>query len=156
MAKHHRYTTAIRWTGSLGQGTVAYRAYSRNYEVGCTGKEVIKGSSDPSFLGDGSRWNPEEMLVSALSACHQLWYLSLCADNKVVVVGYSDEAEGIMAEEKDGEGQFESVTLRPVVVISPESDCALASRLHDTAHHMCFIARSVNFPVIVVPETKTV
>jgi organic hydroperoxide reductase OsmC/OhrA len=65
----------------------------------------------------------------------------------VIVTAYEDVAEGLMAEEADGAGQFLSVTLRPVVTIAAESDEAMAYDLHQRAHKMCFIARSVNFPV---------
>jgi organic hydroperoxide reductase OsmC/OhrA len=111
------------------------------------GKALILGSSDPAFRGDGTRWNPEELLVASLSSCHQLWYLHLCADAGVVVVAYVDEAVGVMEEASDGGGQFVSVTLRPRVVIASGGDLEKAHSLHEAAHEKCFIARSVQFPV---------
>ncbi len=83
-----------------------------------------------------------------------LWYLHLCAVNGVVVTGYHDEAEGVMAENADGSGQFKRVTLRPRVRLVPESDAAKAIALHQEAHRFCFIARSVNFPVECQPEVE--
>jgi organic hydroperoxide reductase OsmC/OhrA len=147
MPRDHRYKVAVVWTGNRGVGTKTYRAYDRNHEASASGKPVIAGSSDPSFQGDPARWNPEELLVASLAACHKLWYLHLCADAGVVVTAYEDHAEGIMVEEDGGEGQFASVVLRPEVTISADSDAALARRLHETAHEKCFIARSVSFPV---------
>jgi Predicted redox protein, regulator of disulfide bond formation len=91
----------------------AYRAYSRAHEISAQGKTAIAGSSNPVFRGDAARWNPAELLIAALSACHQLWYLHLCADAGIVVVAYSDDASGVEIEQADGAGQFESVTLRP-------------------------------------------
>jgi len=41
--------------------------------------------------------------------------------------------------------------LRPRVVIK-SGDAKLARELHEKAHHACFIARSVNFPVTAEPE----
>jgi organic hydroperoxide reductase OsmC/OhrA len=125
----------------------AYRAYSRAHEISAQGKEAIAGSSDPVFRGNAARWNPAELLIAALSACHQLWYLHLCADTGIVVVAYSDDASGVEIEQANGAGQFESVTLRPHAKLAAGSDENLARRLHDAAADKCFIARSVSFKV---------
>ncbi len=132
----------MRWTGNRGTGTSDYRAYGRDHEITVAGKPVsIPGSSDPHFRGDAARYNPEELLVAALSACHMLSYLHQCAVNGIVVTAYEDLAVGAMTD------RFESVTLRPKVTITAESDAEKALALHDRAHHDCFIANSVNFPV---------
>lgn len=144
----HQYRTTLRWTGNLGKGTVNYRAYGRNYEVFGEGKgSTISGSSDRHFRGDATRYNPEELLVASLSACHMLAYLHLCAVHQVVVTGYEDAASGTMEESPDGSGRLTAVVLRPVVTITPESDDAKAQSLHSDANRLCFIANSVNFPV---------
>ncbi len=52
-----------------------------------------------------------------------------------------------MAENSDGSGEFKEVMLRPRVTITAESDAAKAASLHEDAGKLCFIARSVNFPV---------
>ena len=101
--------------------------------------------------GDRTRWSPEDLLVASLSACHKLWYLHLCAEAGVVVDAYVDEAIGVMEESADGSGQFVEVTLRPRVILAPGSDKAKAQSLHHQAHSKCFIARSVNFPVLCEP-----
>ncbi|WP_337270314.1 OsmC family protein [Oryzifoliimicrobium ureilyticus] len=147
----HRYLVSVTWTGNDGVGTKSHRSYRRDHEIKADTKPAILGSSDPSFRGDPTRWNPEELLVASLSACHKLWYLGLCADAGVTVLSYEDEAEGVMAEESSGAGQFTSVTLRPKIEISAASDRAKAEELHHTAHDMCFIARSVKFPVTIEP-----
>ena len=145
--KHHTYSVRVEWTGNQGSGTLSYRAYSRSHEIDAPGKPTIAGSSDQNFRGDPARWNPEELLVASLSACHQLWYLHLCSDAGVVVQAYRDDAVGVMTELSDGAGQFESVTLRPHATLALGSDEATARRLHDEAARMCFIARSVSFRV---------
>lgn len=147
MEKQHHYAVRVVWTGNLGTGTESYRGYKRAHEIVATGKPMIDGSADPAFRGDPERWNPEELLVAALSACHKLWYLGLCSQANIVVTSYEDDAEGIMVEEASGAGQFTSVILRPRIIISANSDEAIARSLHHHAHEMCFIARSVNFPV---------
>jgi len=151
MPKDHYYATTIEWTGNRGTGTSAYRAYSRDHIIRIPGKPDIPGSSDPHFLGDPARHNPEEMLVAALSACHMLWYLHLCAEAGIVVTAYRDAAEGVMLLEPDGGGQFIRVTLRPEVTLAAGTDEEDARALHHEAHEKCFIARSMNFPVGVEP-----
>ena len=145
--KQHRYELALTWTGNQGSGTLDYRKYSRNHELSAPGKPILPGSSDPAFQGDAMRYNPEEMLVGSLSSCHMLWYLHLCAVNHVVVEEYQDNAWGLMQEHPDGAGEFTEVTLRPHVTVSAESDTAVAASLHEQAHKLCYIARSMNFPV---------
>jgi organic hydroperoxide reductase OsmC/OhrA len=151
-AKIHRYTTQVIWTGNEGAGTASYRGYSRSHRIEAQGKVPIDGSSDPSFYGDPTRWNPEELLLASLSACHKLWYLGLCAGAGIVVTAYEDIADGEMLEQEDGAGQFTSVTLRPKVTLAAGSNVDEALALHHVAHEKCFIARSVNFPVGHAPE----
>lgn len=150
--KQHYYPVQVVWTGNQGTGTASYRGYSRNHDIKVAGKQTLEGSSDPSFRGDPARWNPEELLVASLSACHKLWYLGLCAEAGIVVLAYEDNAHGAMLEQADGAGQFTSVVLRPKVVLAPDSDLEKARELHRVAHEKCFIARSVNFPVSHEPE----
>src|ERR1051326_2634439 len=93
-SKEHRYSATIRWTGNRGTGTSGYRDYGRDHEIAIEGKPPISGSSDPAFRGDRGLHNPEDLLVCALSACHMLSYLHLCAVSGVVVAAYEDRAEG--------------------------------------------------------------
>ena len=153
--KSHHYEVQVTWTGNQGEGTSSYRTYSRSHVIQAEGKQSIEGSSDPSFRGDPKRWNPEELLLASLSACHKLWYLGLCAGAGIVVLEYEDKAEGTMVEESDGAGQFTSVVLKPKVTLAPGSDIEGAHALHKTAHEKCFIARSVNFPVSHAPVIST-
>jgi organic hydroperoxide reductase OsmC/OhrA len=143
----HLYTVRVKWTGNLGRGTSDYRAYTRDHVISAHGKTPMQGSSDPAFRGDAARYNPEELLVSSLSACHMLWYLHLCAESGVIVLEYLDKASGIMEETPDGGGRFTEVVLRPAVIIERGSDAEKAERLHERAQRLCFIAASVNFPV---------
>lgn len=153
MPKTHHYSVTVRWTGNKGSGTSSYRGYDRDHEISGRGKIIaIPGSSDPAFRGAAVRWNPEELLVASLSACHKLWYLHLCSISGISVVEYVDNAEGLMTEDEDGAGRFERVILRPEVTITKGSDESRARDLHDSAHAKCFIANSVNFPVEHFPK----
>jgi organic hydroperoxide reductase OsmC/OhrA len=145
--KTHNYEISTVWTGNSGEGTGTYEGYARDHIVQGEGKPSIKGSSDPAFRGDATRYNPEELLVSSLSSCHMLWYLHLCSVNGINVQEYKDRATGRMEEGADGSGRFVEVVLHPNVWITPESDPDKAKALHEEAHRLCFIANSVNFPV---------
>lgn len=147
----HTYQTLLDWSAQGGEGTTSYRSYRRDHTIAAEGKAPIAASSDPTFRGDASRYNPEELLVASLSSCHMLWYLHLCSTNGIVVTDYRDRAVGTMEETADGGGHFVRVVLRPSVKISA-GDSARALELHHEAHRLCFIARSVNFPVEAEPE----
>ena len=153
MSTHnHTYNVNVTWTGNTGDGTSKPNGYSKNHEVRIAGKHVIEASSDPAFAGDADRHNPEEMLVAALSQCHMLWFLSRCAKHSVTVIAYVDDAIGTMVVHRDGGGEFTNVTLHPRITLAKEADPDLLARLHEESHRLCFIARSVNFPVEVEAE----
>jgi organic hydroperoxide reductase OsmC/OhrA len=147
MDKIHHYKAVVIWKGNKGNGTADYKAYDREHEISISGKPVISASSDAAFRGDKSKHTPEELLVCSLSGCHMLWYLHLCAVNGVVVTHYTDRSIGIMEENPDGSGQFTEVILNPEVTVTEESMVEKARNLHAESNKMCFIARSVNFPV---------
>ena len=148
MSNEHQYRITTTWTGNLGTGTSDYKGYARDHEIFAAGKSApLPGSSDAGFRGDASRYNPEELLVASLSSCHMLWFLHLCADEGIVVNEYRDEASGTMVEHANGGGEFIKVVLRPRVTITDPWRKAEADALHDRAHQLCFIARSVKFTV---------
>jgi len=146
MVHLHSYTARVTWTGNLGTGTSHYRAYERAHEVAADGLPPILGSSDPTFRGDRTRWNPEQLLLAALAQCHMLSYLHFCAVNGVVVTSYVDDATGTMETAGDS-GHFTEVVLHPRITVAEESMTEAALALHSEAHRACFIANSVNFPV---------
>jgi organic hydroperoxide reductase OsmC/OhrA len=152
MNVEHHYAIELEWTGNKGTGTSGYKDYGRDHVLRTEGAEPIAGSSDRVFFGDADRWNPEEMLVGALSQCHMLSYLHVASSHGVVVVAYSDAATGTMQQTADGGGYFTSVTLRPRVTVVDPAQRELATFLHHEASEKCFIAASVNFPVLHEPE----
>jgi organic hydroperoxide reductase OsmC/OhrA len=148
----HHYETTVTWTGNRGTGTSGYKAYGRDHDVSTAGCPPLAGSADRTFHGDRGRWNPELLLTAALSQCHLLSYLHVCADAGVVITGYTDEARGTMAETAGGGGHFTEVVLRPRVTVRDPSMTEAALALHAEASARCFIAASVNFPVRHEPE----
>jgi organic hydroperoxide reductase OsmC/OhrA len=149
--KEHHYAITTEWTGNTGTGTKTYASYERSHNLSIENKKTIFMSSDPAFRGDRTKHNPEDLLLASLSSCHMLWYLHLCADAGVVVISYTDHAEGTMQETENG-GHFSSVTLHPVVKVAEASMIEKANALHHEANKKCFIANSCNFPVHHVPS----
>lgn len=152
MHKEHHYKTNIIWTGNKGTGTSRYDQYERSHTVKIENKPDIIASSDLPFRGEGHKHNPEDFFLSALSSCHMLWYLHLCADAGVVVEEYSDEAEGTMIQLPSGGGHFTEVTLHPTVIVQDAGMIEKANEIHALANQKCFIANSVNFKVKHLPK----
>jgi len=115
--------------------------------VAIGGKPDLLGSADALFRGDPTLHNPEDLLLAALSSCHMLSYLALCARARIPVLAYVDAAEGTLEFRPDGGGSFREVVLRPRVTVAAGTDLAVATALHEKAGAQCFIAASCNFPV---------
>ena len=154
MENLHNYTSKVVWKESHLSKTSSYTSYSRDHEASVKGKPNIILSSDPSFRGNSSCHNPEELLLISLSSCHMLWYLHFCSIKGIEIAEYIDEAKGLMREHKSGAGNFESVTLYPKVIIKEQKHENTALQLHKRAHKFCFIANSVNFEVFCSPTIK--
>lgn len=150
----HTYTARISWSGNLGEGTSAYSAYSRRHRISVEGKPALLGSATPAFRGDAELHNPEDLFLASLSACHMLFFLSLCARNGVCVTAYEDEARGCIEMHPGGGGRFAEIALRPVVTVTDDGAVEQARQLHETAHQLCFIANSCGVPVRVEPDVQ--
>jgi len=144
--ERHEYRSTLVWTGARDGATTSYQSYSREYEFRSGGKPRLKASADPQFRGDPALYNPEDLLVMALSSCHLLSYLAECARGGVHVVAYEDDARGVMTM-RDGKLRFTEVVLRPRVTVAAATHVERARELHRTAHEDCYVANSVNFPV---------
>lgn len=147
MNNSHEYLARVIWDGNQGQGTSTYTSYGRQYRIQVDGKPELAGSADPAFRGEADRHNPEDLFLAAISACHMLTYLALCARRGIRVVAYEDDARGTMSFDARGGGRFEEVTLHPRVMIADAKDRAAAAELHENAHRLCFIANSCSVPI---------
>lgn len=152
--KSHEFQLETVWVGNQGSGTSDYKAYSRAHVIRASGKPEIQGSSDTVFYGDATRWNPEELLIAALSQCHMLSFLHVAQAAGVVVESYEDQASGVLETRPDGSGQITEVTLRPRIQVSA-GEVSQIPALHQRANELCFIANSVNFPVHHEPHTDS-
>ncbi len=150
-ATAHHYRAILEWTGAAAGPTRDYASFSRAFAARIAGKPTLAGSSDPAFKGDPAALNPEDLLLISLSSCHMLSYLALCANSGIAVAAYSDEASATLAQQPDRGFQMTAAVLRPRVRLAA-GDPVKAMRLHERAHEICFIARSVSFPVTNEPH----
>lgn len=153
--RQHQYTARLVWDGNTGEGTATYQGYRRDYHLELAGKPDLAGSADQQFRGAADRYNPEDLMLAAVSACHMLSYLALCARYGITVLTYEDDAQGTVALLPNGAGRFEEFVLHPRVRIAAGADAARALDLHDTAHQQCFIANSCSAPIRHQPIIET-
>jgi len=147
----HLYTAKVMW--NRNSQVFVDGKYSRRHSIEFDGGAALPGSSSPLVvpvpLSDPAAVDPEEAFVSALSACHMLWFLSIAAARRFCVDTYTDRAEGVMAGNAHGKLAMSLVTLRPHVLFSsshrPSPDEFLS--MHRQAHEECFIANSVRTEV---------
>lgn len=154
MTHEHNYQLTAVWTGNKGDGTKNVRTYDRSHTISIQGKPELFLTTDHPAVGDQSKLNPEDLLVTALSSCHMLSYLYVCAMEGVIITAYTDHATGIMIEKASGGGSFKEVILNPIFYVADESMVAKAIELHHKAHEVCYIANSVNFEVKCNPICK--
>ena len=147
----HAYPLTLTWTGNTLDGA----AYNRNATVTTEGKHPLSVSSAPEYAGDGSRWNPEDLLGSALATCHMLTFLALCAKAKVEVCGYEDHAESVL-DTVDKVTRITQVRLRPVIRVPRGTSLAKVVELFEKAHKYCFVANSVTCEAVMEPRVVEV
>ncbi len=150
--KQQSFNSRIVWTGNRGEGTRTYKSYDRTWEIQMPTKEPVRCSNDPELGGDPALHNPEDLLLSSLSACHMLWYLHLASNAKIEIVHYEDAPVADGETSSFGAGRFIHATLRPTAHVVAGADMAHARALHWEVPRYCYIARSVNFPVDYEPS----
>lgn len=141
-----------RWTGNLGIGTASVKGYSRDHTVSLANKPDLHLTTGNPHVGDPSKLNPEDLLVSAISSCHMLTYLYLCSLEGIVITDYEDRAIGFHWEDQNGSGKFNRIILKPAFRVNDPTQVKRALELHHEAHEKCFIANSLNFPVLIEPD----
>lgn len=147
--KEHQYPARVVWTGNQGTGTSSYTGYTRHWTISTPGKPDVSCSNDPLLGGDPSLHNPEDLLISTVSACHMLWYLHLASSAGINVSEYTDDPIGYGESEPSGAGRFLRATLHPQITVAKGTDVEKADAIHGKIHRYCFIARSVKFPISV-------
>ncbi len=152
------YQALVIWEGNRGVGSADYASYGRGYRVLIADKPDLLGSANVAFRGERERHDPEDLFLAAVSACHMLAYLALCARQGVCVMAYEDEPHGQLVHDAGGGGggRFSEIVLRPRVVIAVAESEQAALALHETAHAGCFIANSCSTPIRCEPTIRVV
>ncbi|MDT7707305.1 MAG: hypothetical protein QOG20_2912 [Pseudonocardiales bacterium] len=154
----HRYSATCSWSGSTAVG---YRDYDRSHSM-AAGPESLTLSSDPAFLGDPARLNPEQLVVMAASSCQLLSFLAVAARARLDVRDYRDDATATMAESGAAQPmRLDEIVLRPRIVLAPDPRTGAPSEdrvrhLVEVAHRECFIANSLATPVRIEPTVTFV
>jgi organic hydroperoxide reductase OsmC/OhrA len=143
------FISHLEWTGAAKGPTRDPATFSRDLNVSVDAM-TLPMSSAPSYRGDPSRANPEQLFVASLSSCQALTYLFLAAKNGVAVVGYTDDAEGRLGV-VDGRIRMSRVMLRPRITLEAGANETRARELVAKAHEGCFVANSVSAPVEIAP-----
>lgn len=143
------FISHLDWTGAAKGRTDDPATFSRDLAVSVDWI-TLPMSSAPSYRGDPSRINPEQLFVASISACQALSYLFLAAKHGVRVVGYTDDAEGRLGI-VEGKMRMSRVTLRPRITLDRSADESRARALVAQAHQGCFIGNSVTTPIEIEP-----
>ncbi len=135
MAEHK---IMLKWF--KGDVPFSYETYPRNHTITFKDGAPQVFSAAPAYLGDPSKGDPEDLLVAALSSCHMLSFLAICAKKRITVEAYDDDAMGVL-EKDGGKLWMTKVVLKPKV--RANVDAATLLHIHHLAHDACFIASSV-------------
>lgn len=150
MTDAHAFETTLRWPADPAQVLPPDPAFSRNNILGGAGKPDVPGSAPTVYGGEASRYNPEELMVMALSQCHMLTFLAIASRKRLGVLSYEDRATGTLAvgtHGTPGKMSIQEVVLRPIVKFAGAISDDEVRAIHEKAHANCFVSNSVNFPV---------
>lgn len=145
----HRATISWRRTSA----DFTYDSYNRDHVWHVDGGVDVPASSAPDYRGTMDRVDPERALVAALSSCHMLTFLAICARKRLVVDAYEDAASGVMTKNARGKLFVSHCTLRPKIAWGgPAPSADEIEALHHKSHEECFIANSVLTEITVEPQ----
>ena len=144
--KNHTFTLSLAWEKPTTNAPSPRDPSLRRHTITHPDKPAIEGSAAPAFHGEVERWNPEELLLASLAQCHMLTFFYLAGLDGLVVTDYTDTPEATLETHTDGSGNITEVMLRPQVSVRAGFTGDIDA-IHERAHELCFIARSVNFPV---------
>lgn len=143
----HAFPFSVNWTGNTLES-----AFSRAAELQADGHSTLPVSSAPSFNGDPTRWNPEELLGGALATCHMLTFLALAQRARVEVKAYEGASEVHMAPLQGNILHLPVIVLRPVIRVAKGTSAAKVIELFEKAHKYCIVANSITSKVVMEPR----
>ncbi len=119
--------------------------YSNAHTVQYNNSYDVQVDAAPDWGGDPAHTNPEQALASALSSCHMMTFLALCAKAGWPVASYHDYAVAHLGKNPKGQMSVTRIDLHPVVRFDTGfsvSEAELEEMQH-RAHRYCFIANSL-------------
>jgi organic hydroperoxide reductase OsmC/OhrA len=139
MSEHYARVHWVKETDSF-----EYKVYNREHTWTFKNGTVVHAAAAPKFLGSVECVDPEEAFVTALSSCHMLTFLAVCARRGIVVESYDDDAVGYLEPNENKKLAITRTMLRPRVRFAPghQPDANTLAELHAKAHQECFIANS--------------
>ena len=151
MERVHQYEASCSWRGSTATG---YESYERSHQAAAfPARTTLELSSDPAFLGDSERINPEQLLLMAASSCQLLSFLAVCARAHIDVREYEDHATALMPE-GNRPVRLTTIVLRPKIEVAKGPTEERVRNLVELAHEDCYIANSLKSDVRVEPEIR--
>ncbi|WP_066220794.1 OsmC family protein [Formosa haliotis] len=151
MSSTFQFKIYNQWNSESAQDEKKAGGSLKTHQVFLEDGKHMEVSAAKPFKGDASKYNPEELLMAALSSCHFMSYKYVCDKAGILIKGYKDEVEGVLVLNADGSGAFTKITLKPTVILHDISQRDLAITLHDEASKLCFIANSCAFPIVYKP-----
>ncbi len=144
----HHYNVRCHWSGSTGAG---YEVFSRAHDAEAPPAGLsLRLSGDPSFGGDATHLNPEQLVVLAAASCQLLSFLAVAARARIDVRRYEDEGEGTMAED-DPPMRLTAIVLRPTIWVAAGPSDERVAHLVEVAHRECYVANSLRTDIRVEP-----
>jgi len=128
--------------------------HPKDHRIMYLGGQTLGVSAAVEYGGNSTLTDPEQMLLSALSSCHLLTFLAVCANRGFVVDSYTDEAQCEIGKNDEGITAVVWAQLRPSVRFSGDlrPNAEEFNKLHDRSHRACFIGQSLKTEISVDPE----
>lgn len=119
--------------------------YSNAHTVQYNDSHGVQVDAAPDWGGDPGHTNPEQALASALSSCHMMTFLALCAKAGWPVATYHDHAVAHLGKNAKGLMSVTRIDLHPVVRFDTgfSVEPVELEQMQDRAHRYCFIANSL-------------
>ncbi len=151
------HSASVRWINRGGD--FLQKEYSRDHVLQFPNGRTIDASAAAAYGGNPENLDPEAAFTAALSSCHMLTFLAVCAVKGFIVESYTDDAVGFLDKNLEGKVCMTRVLLRPLVVFRAENtenipDSEQLAMLHERAHRACFISNSVKTSIEIEPREQ--
>lgn len=119
--------------------------YSAEHTVTYNASHEVIADAAPDWGGKTGNTNPEQALAAALSSCHMMTFLALCAKAGWPVASYHDYAEAHLGKNPKGLMSITRIDLNPVVQFDTgfDVDADKLAEMQHRAHRYCFVANSL-------------